>query len=86
MLKYFKKELFAKERCASLVNEKPYNPNKRNENAMSAFFSGQQILCCVYCQGEHFPTTFDKMANVKAHKKNSEKFFILLFMFKIWSC
>ena len=86
MLKYFKKELFAKERCASLVNEKPYNPNKRNENAMSAFFSGQQILCCVYCQGEHFPTTFDKMANVKAHKKNSEKFFVLLFMFKIWSC
>ena len=46
MLKYFKKELFAKERCASLVNEKPYNPNKRNENTMSAFLSGQQKLCC----------------------------------------
>ena len=26
--KYFKKELFPKERCASLVNEKQYNPNK----------------------------------------------------------
>ena len=69
MLKYFKKELFAKERCASLVNEKPYNPNKRNENAMSAFLSGQQKLCCVYCQGEHFPTKCDKVTDVNARKE-----------------
>ena len=68
MLKYFKKELFAKERCASLVNEKPYNPNKRNENTMSAFLSGQQKLCCVYCQGEHFPTKCDKVTDVNARK------------------
>ena len=34
MLKYFKKELFGKKRCASLVNEKPYNPNTRNEDTM----------------------------------------------------
>ena len=39
MLEYFKKELFAKERCASLINEKSYNPNKRNENTISAFLS-----------------------------------------------
>ena len=52
MLKYFKKELFPKERCVSLVNEKSYNPKKRNENTMSAFLSGQQKLCRVYCQGE----------------------------------
>ena len=41
MLQYFKKELFAKEHFALLVNEKLYNPNKRNENTMSAFLSGQ---------------------------------------------
>ena len=69
MLKYFKKELFAKERCASLVNEKPYNPNKRNENTMSAFLSGQQKLCCVYCQGERFPTKWDKVTDVNAYKE-----------------
>ena len=54
MLKYLKKKLFAKERSPSLVNEKPYNPNKRNKNTMPAFLSGQQKLCCVCCQGEHF--------------------------------
>ena len=54
MLKYFKKELFAEGHCASLVNEKPYNLNKCNENTMSTFLSGQQKLCCFYCQGEHF--------------------------------
>ena len=35
MLKYFKKELFVKEHCASLVNEKLYNPNKHKENTVS---------------------------------------------------
>ena len=40
MLKYFKKELFAKEHCASLVNEKPYNPYKCNENTIPTFLSG----------------------------------------------
>ena len=40
ILKYFKKEPFAKKSCTSLVNEKPYNPNKRNENTMSGFLSG----------------------------------------------
>ena len=69
MLKYFKKELFAKERCASLVNEKPYNPNKRNENTMSAFSSGQQKFCCIYCQGENFPTKCNKVTDVNAHKE-----------------
>ena len=34
ILKYLKKKFFAKERCSSLVNEKPYNPNKHNENTM----------------------------------------------------
>ena len=67
-LKYFKKELFAKERCSLLVNEKLYNPNKRNENTMSVFLSGQQKLCCVYCQGEHFPTKCDKVTDVNARK------------------
>ena len=65
MLKYFKKEIFAKERCASLVNEKPYNPNKRNE----AFLSGQQKLCCVYCQGEHFPIKCHNVTDVNARKE-----------------
>ena len=37
MLKYFEKELFAKERCASLVNEKPYNLKKRYDT-MSTFY------------------------------------------------
>ena len=69
MLKYFKKELFAKEHCASLVNEKGYNPDKRNENTMSAFLSGQKKLCCVYCQGEHFPTKYDKVTDVNARKE-----------------
>ena len=81
MLKYFKKELFAKERCASLVNEKPYNPNKRNENTMPAFLSGQQKLCCVYCQGEHFPTKCDKVIDVNACKeilKNSSCCYLCL--------
>ena len=45
MLKCFKKELFANERCASLVNEKPYNPSKCNKNTMPEFLSGQQKLC-----------------------------------------
>ena len=79
MLKYFKKELFAKECCALLVNEKPYNPNKRNENTMSAFLSGQQKLCCVYCQGEHFSTKSDKVINVNARKeisKNSSRCYL----------
>ena len=69
MLKYFNKELFAKERCASLVNEKPYNSNKHNENTMSAFLSGQQKLCYVYCQGEHFSTKCDKVTDVNACKE-----------------
>ena len=69
MLKYFKKELFAKECCASLVNEKAYNPSKCNENAMSAFLSGQQKLCCVFCQGEHFPTKYDKVTCINARKE-----------------
>ena len=47
ILKYFKKELFAKERYASLVNEKPCNPNKRNENLISTFLVRQQKLCRV---------------------------------------
>ena len=47
MLKYFKKELFAKERCPSLVNEKLYNPDKCNETTMSAFLLGQQKLLCL---------------------------------------
>ena len=32
MLKYFKKWIFSNECCTLLVNEKPYNSNKRNEN------------------------------------------------------
>ena len=68
-----KKELFAKERCASLVNEKPYNPNKLNENAMPAFLSEQQKLCCVYCQGEHFPTECDRETDVNVRKEILEK-------------
>ena len=47
MLKYFKKELFAKECCASLVNEKLYNPDKCNETTMSSFLLGQQKLLCL---------------------------------------
>ena len=80
MLKYFKG-------CASLVNEKPYNPNKCNENTMSAFLSGQQKLCCVYCQGELFPTKCDKVTDVNAGKeilKSSSC--CLLFMLKNWIC
>ena len=69
MLKYFNKELFANERCASLVNEKPYNPKKHNENTMSVFLSGQQKLCYVYCQGEHFSTKCDKVTDVNACKE-----------------
>ena len=69
MLKYFKKEFFAKERCALLVNKKPYNRNKHNENTMPIFLSKQQKLCCVYCQGEHFPRKCDKVTDVKAHKE-----------------
>ena len=80
MLKYFKG-------CASLVNEKPYNPNKCNENTMSEFLSGQQKLCCVYCQGELFPTKCDKVTDVNAGKeilKSSSCY--LLFMLKNWTC
>ena len=69
MLKYFQKKLFAKERCALLVNEKPYNPSKRYENRMSSFLSGQQKLYCLYCQGEHFSTKCDTVTNVNARKK-----------------
>ena len=58
-----------KESCDSLVNEKPYNPNKRNENKMSELLSGQQKLCCVYCQGEHFLAKCDKVTHVNAHKE-----------------
>ena len=36
---------------------------------MSAFLSGQQKLCCVYCQGEHFPTKCDKVTDVNARKE-----------------
>ena len=36
---------------------------------MSAFLSGQQKLCCVYCQGEHFPTKYDKVTDVNARKE-----------------
>ena len=81
MLKYFKKELFAKERCASLVNEKPYNPNNRNENTMTVFLSGQQKVCWVYCQGEHFPTKCDKVIDINARKeilKNSSFYYLCL--------
>ena len=69
MLKYFKKEIFAKERCSLLVNETLYNPNKRNENTMSVFLSGQQKLCCVYCQGEHFPIKCHNVTDVNARKE-----------------
>ena len=81
MLKYFKNELFAKERCALLVNEKPYNPNKHNENTISAFLSGQQKLRYVYYQGEHFPTKCDKMTDADACKKilkNSSCYYLCL--------
>ena len=37
MLKYFKKSAFCKGTFPSLINEKPYSPNKRNENTMSVF-------------------------------------------------
>ena len=66
MLKYFKKELFAKERCASLVHENRIivtSPMKK------AFLSGQQKLCCVYYQREHFPAKCDKVTNVNAPKE-----------------
>ena len=69
MLKYFKKEIFAKERCSLLVHETLYNPNKRNENTMSVFLSGQQKLCCVYCQGEHFPIKCHNVTDVNARKE-----------------
>ena len=36
---------------------------------MPAFLSGQQKLCCVYCQGEHFPTKCDKVTDVNARKE-----------------
>ena len=51
-----------------------YNPNKYNENTISAYLSGLPKLCCIYCQGEHFPTKFDKVTNANAFKgilKNS---------------
>ena len=83
MLKYFKKELFGKKRCASLVNEKPYNPNKRNEDTMSAFFSGQQKLYCVYCQEEHFPTKRDKVTDVNAQKEILKNYSCCYSCFKI---
>ena len=69
MLKYFEEELFPKERYALLVNETPYNPNRRNENTMSAFLIGQQKLCCVYCQRKHFPTKCDKVTIQNARKE-----------------
>ena len=68
-LKYFKKEIFAKERCSLLVNETLYNPNKSNENKMSVFLSGQQKLCCVYCQGEHFPIKCHNVTDVNSRKE-----------------
>ena len=68
-VKIFQKHFFAKERCTSLVNKKPDNPNKHNENTVSSFLSGQQKLCCVYCQGEHFPTKCDTVTDVNACKK-----------------
>ena len=69
MVKYFKKELFAKERCTLLVNGKPCNPNKSNENTMSAFSSGQQKLYFAYCQGEYFSTKCDKVTDENARKE-----------------
>ena len=46
MLKYFKG-------CASLVNEKPYNPNKCNENTMSEFYQDSKN-CVVSIAKENF--------------------------------
>ena len=37
MLKYFKKEIFANERCALLVNKNPYNLNKQMNYNVSIF-------------------------------------------------
>ena len=36
---------------------------------MSAFLSGQEKFCCVYCQGEYFPAKCDKVTNVNARKE-----------------
>ena len=42
---------------------------------MSAFLSGQQKLCCAYCQGEHFPcdSKCDKVTDVNARKEIRKK-------------
>ena len=69
MLNYFKKELFTKKCYVSLVNEKPYNPNKCNENTVSAFLSGHQKFGCAYWQRERFPTKSDKVTDVNAPKE-----------------
>ena len=33
------------------------------------FLSVQQKLCCLYCQGEHFPRKCDKVTDVNARKE-----------------
>ena len=74
-------ELIFLKRCASLVNEKPYNRKKCNEKTMSAFSSGQKKLCCVYCQREHFPANCDKVTDVNVRKiilKNSLSYYSYL--------
>ena len=48
---------------------------------MSAFLSGQQKLCCVYCQGEHFPTKCDQVTDLNVCKevlKNSSCSYLCL--------
>ena len=36
---------------------------------MSKSLSGQQKLCCTYCQGEHFPTKSDIVTDINARKE-----------------
>ena len=36
---------------------------------MSLFLSGEQKLCCVYSQGEHFPRKYDIVTDVNVRKE-----------------
>ena len=36
---------------------------------MTAFLSGHQKFCCVYCQGDYFPIKCDKVTDINARKE-----------------
>ena len=70
MLKYFKEELQAKERCFAVTINKnnSFSRSHQDHTTTSSFYAGQKSYC-VYCQATHPSSRCSKVTNVPARRK-----------------